>query len=42
MDELPQGVLRRWLDGLAPESDADIPAADRAKAAIPLRVSTRR
>jgi [ribosomal protein S5]-alanine N-acetyltransferase len=42
VDELPQGVLRRWLDGQAPESDADIPAADRAKAAIPLRVITRR
>ncbi len=37
VDELPQGVLRRWLDGLAPEADAAVPAADRAKAAIPLR-----
>src|ERR1700712_1119778 len=42
VDELPQGVLRRWLDGGAPESDAKVPAADRARAAIPLRVITRR
>lgn len=33
VDELPQGVLRRWLDGKAPESDASVPAADRARAA---------
>lgn len=36
VEELPQGVLRRWLDGKAPERDAAIPAADRAKAAKPL------
>ena len=42
VDELPQGVLRLWLYGNAPEADAAIPAADRAKAAIPLRVITRR
>jgi ribosomal-protein-alanine N-acetyltransferase len=42
VDELPQGVLRRWLDGLAPEADAEIPAVDRAKAAIPLRIAPRR
>ena len=35
-DELPQGVLRRWLDGKAPHGDAEVPAADRAKAATPL------
>jgi ribosomal-protein-alanine N-acetyltransferase len=42
VEELPQGVLRRWLDGQAPESDAAIPAADRAAAAVPLRVPPRR
>jgi ribosomal-protein-alanine N-acetyltransferase len=36
VDELPTGVLRRWLDGKASEKDADVPAADRAKAARPL------
>ena len=36
VDELPQGVLRRWLDGKAPRGDAEVPAADRAKAARPL------
>jgi hypothetical protein len=30
------GVLRRWLDGKAPEKDAAVPASDRAKAARPL------
>jgi ribosomal-protein-alanine N-acetyltransferase len=32
VEEVPQGVLRRWLDGLAPASAAAIPAEDRAKA----------
>jgi ribosomal-protein-alanine N-acetyltransferase len=41
-EEVPQGVLRRWLDGQALESDAAVPPADRAKAAIPLRIITRR
>lgn len=36
VDELPAGVLRRWLDGKAPSKDAAIPAADRARAARPL------
>lgn len=36
VDELPQGVLRRWLDGKAPHGDAEVPAADRARAARPL------
>jgi ribosomal-protein-alanine N-acetyltransferase len=36
VDELPTGVLRRWLDGKVPEKDAAIPAADRARAARPL------
>jgi len=36
VEEVPQGVLRRWRAGDAPERDAAIPAADRAKAADPL------
>jgi ribosomal-protein-alanine N-acetyltransferase len=36
VEELPQGVLRRWLDGKAPHEAAEVPAADRAKAARPL------
>ncbi len=36
VEELPQGVLRRWLDGKVPARDAVVPAADRAKAAKPL------
>lgn len=36
VDELPTGVLRRWLDGKAPKSAAEVPAADRARAAKPL------
>ncbi|MBX3098548.1 MAG: GNAT family N-acetyltransferase [Salinibacterium sp.] len=36
VEELPQGVLRRWLDGKAPHSHAEVPAADRAKTARPL------
>jgi len=36
VDELPTGVLRRWLDGKAPSADAAVPAADRAKASRPL------
>jgi ribosomal-protein-alanine N-acetyltransferase len=35
-DELPTGVLRRWLDGKAPAGDAAVPAADRARAGRPL------
>ena len=35
-DELPTGVLRRWLDGKASEEDAAVPEADRARAARPL------
>jgi ribosomal-protein-alanine N-acetyltransferase len=41
VDELPQGVLRRWLDGKAPVHDAEVPAADRTRAMTPLTVSTR-
>ena len=36
VEEIPMGVLRRWLDGKARPDDAAIPAADRAKAAVPL------
>jgi len=36
VEEIPMGVLRRWLDGKARPEDAAIPAADRAKAAVPL------
>lgn len=36
VEELPQGVLRRWLDGKAPHDAAAVPAADRAKAERPL------
>jgi ribosomal-protein-alanine N-acetyltransferase len=36
VDELPTGVLRRWLDGKAPHGDAEVPAHDRARAARPL------
>jgi ribosomal-protein-alanine N-acetyltransferase len=41
VDELPQGVLRRWRDGKAPVSDAEVPASDRTKAMTPLTTSTR-
>lgn len=40
VDELPQGVLRRWLDGKAPAGDADVPAADRARAQTPLTATS--
>lgn len=36
VEELPQGVLRRWLDGKAPAEAARVPDADRTKAARPL------
>jgi ribosomal-protein-alanine N-acetyltransferase len=42
VDELPQGVLLRWQNGEAREEDAAVPAADLAKAAMPLRIITRR
>jgi [ribosomal protein S5]-alanine N-acetyltransferase len=41
VDELPQGVLRRWKDGKAPVSDAEVPASDRTKAMTPLTTSSR-
>lgn len=36
VEELPQGVLRRWLDGKAPHDQAEVSASDRAKASRPL------
>lgn len=36
VDELPTGVLRRWLDGKARPADAAVPAADKARVAKPL------
>ncbi|MGX5682475.1 GNAT family N-acetyltransferase [Schumannella luteola] len=36
VEEVPTGVLRRWLDGRAPAAAAEVPAGDRAKAARPL------
>ena len=36
VDELPVGVLRRWLDGKADPTDAAVPERDRALAARPL------
>lgn len=36
VEELPTGVLRRWLDGKVPAGDAVVPAADLAKASRPL------
>lgn len=36
VDELPQGVLRRWKDGKAPASAATVPAEDRARAKKPV------
>jgi ribosomal-protein-alanine N-acetyltransferase len=41
VDELPQGVLRRWKEGKAPVSDAEVPASDRTKAMTPLTTSSR-
>ncbi|MET1043742.1 MAG: GNAT family protein [Microbacteriaceae bacterium] len=38
VDELPQGVLRRWIDGRVPAEAGTVPAADRALAQSPLRL----
>lgn len=38
VEEVPQGVLRRWHDGRAPESVARIPEADLQAATHPLRL----
>ncbi|MFP7761179.1 GNAT family N-acetyltransferase [Marisediminicola sp. LYQ134] len=40
VEELPTGVLRRWRDGRVPASNAEIPAADRAAAASPMRLGS--
>ncbi len=37
VEEVPAGVLRRWLDGQADEQAAAIPPVDRARAATPLK-----
>lgn len=37
VEELPQGVLRRWLDGRVPASAGRVPDSDRAAAGLPLR-----
>ncbi|MBI5160621.1 MAG: GNAT family N-acetyltransferase [Micrococcales bacterium] len=38
VEELPQGVLRRWLEGRVPSTASRIPDADRAAAGLPLRL----
>ena len=38
VDEMPTGVLRRWLDGRVPTENAVIPAADRAAAMAGMRL----
>ncbi|MDM4762012.1 GNAT family protein [Galbitalea sp. SE-J8] len=35
VEEVPQGVLRRWLDGAVPAGTGAVPAADRAAAVTP-------
>ena len=40
VEEMPTGVLRRWLDGRVPASNALIPAADRAAAMGGLRLGS--
>jgi ribosomal-protein-alanine N-acetyltransferase len=37
VEEVPQGVLRRWKDDRAPESAAQVPEADLQAATRPLR-----
>src|SRR3954467_6737277 len=41
VEELTDGVLRRWLDGRVPEDAARVSDHDRAAAAVPLPVTTR-
>jgi ribosomal-protein-alanine N-acetyltransferase len=41
VEEVPQGVLRRWKDGNAPVEAAQIPGGDREAAAVPLPVVRR-
>jgi ribosomal-protein-alanine N-acetyltransferase len=42
VEELDTGVLRRWLEGDAPESAAVVPQADRDTSATPMSVIRRR
>ncbi len=39
MEEIPEGVLRRWKDGRVPAGIGTIPESDRNAAARPLRLS---
>jgi len=39
VEELPTGVLRRWLEGRVPAENAAIPEADRAAAANSMRLT---
>jgi ribosomal-protein-alanine N-acetyltransferase len=38
VEELPQGVLRRWREGRVPPEAGKVPDADRAAALHPLRL----
>jgi [ribosomal protein S5]-alanine N-acetyltransferase len=38
VEEVPQGVLRRFLDGRVPQGDGRVPDEDRLKAQVPLRL----
>ncbi len=39
VEEIPEGVLRRWKDGRVPAGVGSVPAADRTVAEHPLRLS---
>jgi ribosomal-protein-alanine N-acetyltransferase len=39
VEEIPEGVLRRWKDGRVPAGVGSVPDADRAAAEHPLRLS---
>jgi len=41
VEEIPQGVYRRWKSGQAPEHDAHIPPADRLTASQPMNLPRR-
>ncbi|MBH0129681.1 GNAT family N-acetyltransferase [Salinibacterium sp. NK8237] len=41
VEEVPQGIFRRWKLGTAPQQDAHIPAEDRLRAAHPLTLPPR-
>jgi ribosomal-protein-alanine N-acetyltransferase len=38
VEEIPEGVLRRWKDGRVPAGDGSVPESDRVAAAKPLRL----